>query len=190
MICYSFAMLRIDRFTHIGRFDRVDVYIHWSVLVIGGMMVIAAFRQPFPTLVGLVSWLGVMFLHECGHMFAAKRRGSAVHAIELYPIFAITRFDTPWSRFDHAIIAWGGVLAQLTVALPVILFIRFAGYTPFDLANEALVLWGVFSLAIAIFNLLPFQPLDGAMAWQIVPAAIERRRNRRTKVASGWRSYR
>ena len=183
-------MLRIDRFTHVGRIDRVDIYVHWSVLVVAFIMLLGALRQPLPTLVGLVCWIGVMLLHECGHMFAAKRRHSAVFAIELYPIFAFTRFESPWSRFDHAIISWGGVLAQMVVALPVVLWIKFVGYTPFELANEVLVLLGPFSMAIAIFNLLPFKPLDGATAWQIFPSAFERVRNRKTKSAAGWRGYR
>jgi len=183
-------MLRIDRLTHVGRIDRVDVFVHWSVLAIAFVMLLGVVRQPLTTLVGIFCWMGVLFLHECGHMFAAKRRGSAVHAIELYPIFAVTRFETPWSRFDHAIIAWGGVIAQAIVAIPFVLWIKFFGYTPFDAANEALVLFGFFSLAIAVFNLLPFPPLDGFMAWQIVPAAIERSRHHKRPSPNNWRSYR
>ena len=123
-------------------------------------------------------------------MFVAKKRFSAVHAIELYPIYAVTRFDTPWSRFDHALIAWGGVLAQMIVAIPAVLWIKFLGFTPFEIANEALVIWGLFSIAIAVFNLLPFPPLDGAMAWQIFPAWISRSRKVKTKSTSNFRSYR
>jgi membrane-associated protease RseP (regulator of RpoE activity) len=183
-------MLRIDRFTHVGRIDRVDVYVHWTVLVVVVVMLLGVVRQPLPTLVGLGCWLGVMLLHECGHMMAAKRRHSQVYAIELYPIFALTKFETPWSRFDHALIAWGGVLAQAVVAIPIVLWIKFFGYTPFELVNEALVICGLVSLAIAAFNLLPFKPLDGSMAWQIFPAALERARNRKKQSSSGWRSYR
>jgi len=183
-------MQKIDRLTHVGRIDRVDVYVHWSVLLIAFILLVGALKRPLPTLVGLSCWMGVMLLHECGHMFAAKQRHSQVYAIELYPIFALTRFETPWSRFDHAVIAWGGVLAQMVVAIPAVLWIRFIGYTPFDVANEALVIWGLLSMAIAIFNLLPFRPLDGVMAWQIFPAWFERTRNRKAESATGWRNYR
>jgi len=183
-------MLRIDRMTHFGRIDRVDVYVHWSVLLIAFIMLLGVARQPVQTLVGICCWMGVMFLHECGHLFAAKHRHSAVYAIELYPIFGLTRFETPWSRFDHAVIAWGGVLAQALVAIPVVLWIKFLGYTPFNAANEVLVLFGFFSLGVAAFNLLPIRGLDGSMAWQIFPAWFERVRNRKAKSAAGWRSYR
>jgi len=183
-------MLQIDRLTHVGRIDRVDVYIHWSVFAIAIVMLMGVMRQPATTVVGIACWLGVLLLHECGHMVAAKRRGSAVHAIELYPIYAVTRFDAPWSRFDHAIIAWGGVLAQALFAVPAVLWIKFLGYTPFNAVNEVLVLFGFFSIAVAVFNLLPFPPLDGAIAWQIVPAAIERARRSKQQRESGWRSHR
>ena len=93
-------------------------------------------------------------------------------------------------RFDHALIAWGGVLAQAVVALPMVLWIRFMGYTPFDAANEVLVLLGFFSLAIAAFNLLPVAPLDGAMAWRIFPEMWARSRKGKRRTTTDWRSYR
>ena len=180
-------MLKIDTLTHVGRIDRVDVYVHWSVFAIAILMLFGVASRPVVTLVGITCWMGVLLLHECGHMVAAKKRGSHVHAIELYPIFAITRFDVPWSRFDHCVIAWGGVIAQAMVAIPILVLVKLTGYSPFAAVNAALVLFGGFSLAIAFFNLLPVEPLDGKMAWQIVPAAIERYRRSRQPKTMGWR---
>jgi Zn-dependent protease len=42
---------------------------------------------------------------------------------------------------------------------------------------------------LAAFNLLPVRPLDGSMAWRIVPEFIKRVKNRNKKKASaaGWR---
>lgn len=183
-------MLRIDQLTHIGRINRVDVFVHWSVFAIAAVMLFGVIERPVTTLVGIACWMGVLLLHECGHMVAAQQRGSHVSEIRLYPIFAITCFETPWSRFDHAIIAWGGVIAQFIVAIPILLWIKFLGYTPFNVANEVLTIFGFFSLFIAAFNLLPLRGLDGATAWQIVPAFFERSRRSKQQRASGWRSYR
>jgi hypothetical protein len=36
---------------------------------------------------------------------------------ELYPIHGCVRFRQPWSRYDDALIAWGGVAAQAVVAV-------------------------------------------------------------------------
>ncbi len=53
--------------------------------------------------------MALMLLHESGHMLAAHNKGCQVLGIELYPIFGLCRFEAPWSRFDHCVIAWGGV---------------------------------------------------------------------------------
>jgi stage IV sporulation protein FB len=183
-------MLKIDRLTHVGRINRLDVFVHWSVFAIAAVILFGVIERPVTSLVGIACWMGVMLLHECGHMVAAQKRGSHVYEIRLYPIFGIACFETPWSRFDHAIIAWGGAIAQCLVAVPVLLWIKFFGYTPFNVANEVLTLFGPFSLFIALFNLLPLQGLDGAITWQIVPAFIERSRRSKQQRVSSWRSYR
>ncbi len=183
-------MVRIERLTHVGRINRVDVFVHWSVFAIALVMMLGVLQRPLTTLLGIACWMGVLLLHECGHMLVAQKRHSHVYEIELYPIFAICRFEQPWSRFDHALIAWGGVLAQATIAVPAILYVALFGYTPFEAANEVLVLFGVFSVAVAAFNLLPFEPLDGKMAWQILPAILDRSRRKKQQRTAGWRTYR
>lgn len=182
--------IRLRNLTELMKINGVSVCVHWSVFVIAALMLLNAPRQPVLTLVVLTAWLGVLFIHECGHMIAAHRRGCAVYSIELYPIFGITRFDTPWSQFDHCVIAWGGVLAQAAIGLPLAAWVAIVGYTPFEPVNAALAVLGFCSLGIAAFNLLPVAPLDGAIAWQIIPAFIRRQRERRNRVLPRYRSPR
>ncbi|HZI58711.1 MAG TPA: hypothetical protein VFF39_18155 [Verrucomicrobiae bacterium] len=183
--------IRIDRLTRILRLRGVDVYVHWSVFLIAAIMIYATYRKPWVTITAGASWLGLLLLHECGHMIAAQRKHTRVISIELYPIFGFCRFEVPWSRFDHCIIAWGGVMAQLAVAVPVMLWVSAFGYTRFGPVNAILGILGGYSLVIAAFNLLPVRPLDGSMAWYIVPEFIKRVKGRNKKKASsaGWRSY-
>jgi Zn-dependent protease len=110
-------------------------------------------------------------------------------SIQLYPIFGITKFETPWSKFDHCVIAWGGVIAQAVVALPVIGWVRLFGYTRFEPVNAVLALLGFFSIsiAVAVVNLLPIPPLDGATAWSIIPEFFKRIRDRRSTRSARWR---
>jgi membrane-associated protease RseP (regulator of RpoE activity) len=180
--------IRVDRLTLIMLINRVDLYVHWSVFLIAAIMLSNAVRQPLVTLVGLVCYLSVLFIHECGHMIAARRKGCEVESIKIYPIFAITSFQTPWSRFDHCVIAWGGVVAQAVIAIPVVAWIAVFGYTPFEPVNAALAILGPFSLGIAAFNLWPAAPLDGAIAWGLIPESIKRLRMRRDRNATGWKS--
>ena len=178
--------IRPEKLTHIMKIRGVDVFVHWSVFLIAAFMILGAFQRPALTLVGLASYLSVL-LHETGHLIAAHRRGSEVLSIKLYPIFGITHFETPWSRFDHCVIAWGGVIAQALIAIPLVVGIEFFGLTPFEPVNAALAIFGFFSLAVACFNLLPIPPLDGATAWGIIPALVERARSGGRKSTMKWR---
>jgi Zn-dependent protease len=89
------------------------------------------------------------------------------------------------------VIAWAGVIAQLLVAIPVVVGLKVFGYSSFNALNAVLVVLGPFSLMVAVFNLLPIGRLDGAVAWWIIPEAIKRFRARKVKKASAgrWRSY-
>lgn len=138
------------------------------------------------TLVGLLSYLSLLLIHECGHLIAAQRRGSHVLEIRLYPIHGKCLFQTPWSRFDHCVIAWGGVIAQAIIALPLLLWLFFFGYTRFDAVNAVLAILGAYSICVAAFNLLPARGLDGSIAWSIIPEYLRRRRSQ-PKARSAWR---
>lgn len=95
-------------------------------------------------------------------------------SVELYPIWGIARFSEPYSHFDRCLIAWGGVLAQLVVAVPVIILSETLGPTNHPSLNTVLAMFGFFSLFVAAFNLIPAPPLDGSIAWGLVPALFKR----------------
>ncbi|HEY2496272.1 MAG TPA: hypothetical protein VGK24_04315 [Candidatus Angelobacter sp.] len=183
--------IRIDRLTRILRLRGVDVYVHWTIFLVAGIMIYATYRNPWVTLAGGASWLGLIFLHECGHMIAAHHKHARVLSIELYPICGFCRYETPWSRFDHCVIAWGGILAQMVVAVPILLLVSAFGYTRFAPVNVVFAIFGDYSLVVAAFNLLPIAHLDGRLAWSIVPEFYKRTRQRKRKKTSSsdWRTY-
>jgi stage IV sporulation protein FB len=183
--------IRLDKMTRVMKLRGVDVYVHWTVFAIGALMIYAAIRQPWVTLAVGMSWLALMLLHESGHMVAAQRKSCGVESIELYPIFGLCRFQAPWSRFDHCVIAWGGVIAQMIVAIPVVMALSAFGVSRFEPINAILFVLGPYSVLLAIFNLLPIGRFDGAVAWRIVPEIINRFRaaKKREKNPNSWRSY-
>ena len=150
---------------------------------------IGALEKPREVLVALFSYYGVILLHECGHMVLAQRKRCGVNWIRLYPILGLVSYDLPYSRLDRAIIAWGGVLAQSLVTIPVLLYLSIFGYTKFDLINVALGIWGYLSFGLILFNLIPVPPLDGATAWKIIPEFLSRL-NRRPKKGAEKDAYR
>jgi Zn-dependent protease len=170
----------------------VDVFVHWSIFAIAGVMVLASIKQPWVTLAAGLSWMTLLLLHETGHAIVAQRKGCRASAIYLYPIHGLCCFERPWSRFDHCLIAWGGVMAQLIVAIPLIVGVALFGYSRFEPVNAIVAVLGGYSLLVAAFNLLPFGRLDGVLAWRIIPELFQRlkkRRKKREKNPHGWRTY-
>jgi Zn-dependent protease len=172
--------IRFDKRTKIGQVRGVDTYVHWTVFLVAAVILAGVLRRPGLTLLGLTAYWGVLLIHETGHLIAAQRLGCTVFSIELYPIFGVTRFGTPWSRVDHCKIAWAGVLAQAVVAVPLVAWVAAFGYTRFEALNMLFVILGFFSLGVAVFNLIPTPPLDGATAWGIFPALLAQRRSKGT----------
>jgi stage IV sporulation protein FB len=155
------------------------VYAHWSVLLVGAYILFRAIDQPREAFVVLVCYFGVMLIHECGHLILAHRKGCKVRSIQLYAIYGITLFDEPWSRRDLSEIAWGGVLAQASVAIPIYVWVAIFGFTRYGLVNIAFVMLGFFSLFIAALNLIPIAPLDGKNAWYLFYIIYDNARFRR-----------
>jgi Zn-dependent protease len=170
--------MRVGRLTRVAQVCGVDVYVHWSIFVIGALILAGAVRRPASTLVGMAAYLCLLIVHESGHLMMARHRGCQAYSMALYPIFGLARFEPPDSRIDRALVAWGGVLAQTVVAVPFTLYVVLFGYTRSESLNAALVILGGYSLLVAAFNLLPVHPLDGSKAWDIVPAWFEQRRRR------------
>ena len=168
--------IRFDKQTKIGKIRGVDLYVHWSLFLVAAVILGGVLRNPVLSLLGLAAYWGVLLIHEIGHLVAAQRLGCTVFAIELYPIFGFTRFGTPWSRLDHCIIAWAGVAAQALVAIPLVTWVALFGYSRFEVVNMLFAILGYFSLAVAVFNLLPIPRLDGSIAWGIFPAWLAERR--------------
>jgi membrane-associated protease RseP (regulator of RpoE activity) len=172
---------KLNKLFEVMEIKGVRVFAHWSVLLLGAVILMGVREQPMLAVTVLASYYGVILIHECGHMIAAQRKGCRVWSIELYPIWGITRFNRPYSYFDDCVIAWGGVVAQAIVAVPLLLWVEMFGYARFQAVNAILTILGFFSLSVAVFNLLPIRPLDGAVAWGLLPAWFKRARTRAAK---------
>lgn len=170
--------IHFDRMTKLLEIRGVDTYVHWSVFAVSAFILANVVSHPGLSILGLGCYYGVLLLHEAGHLYAAQRKGCQVKSIRLYPVFGLTTFEVPWSKLDHCVIAWGGVVGQAVVFVPLIAWVAMFGYTPFDAINMIFAILGFFSLAVAIFNLLPVRGLDGSIAWQISPELLAERRRK------------
>jgi stage IV sporulation protein FB len=116
-------------------------------------------------------------------MVVARRKGCHVYAIELYSIHGLVRYSEPWSHYDDAVIAWGGVAAQAMVAIPLLVFDGVFEPT-ITVVKVVIGVLGYFSILVAVGNLLPVRPLDGAKAWYVLSRAARRGKRWRSRVGS------
>lgn len=148
---------------------------HWSVLV---MMVVWS-RFTFAP----VFWLGfglLILVHELGHAAFVLRYRLGLSEIALHGAGGYCRHDLPGTAFQEAAVAWGGVLAQLTLVAAIKLAELLLGPPQTAVTATLAYVFTDVSLWLAAFNLIPFEPLDGAKAWRILPMLARRFRKQAT----------
>jgi Zn-dependent protease len=157
----------------------VPIFVHWSVPALCLFFLGTGVGRILTAVAAIAAYLTMLLLHEVGHQVVAQRLGYHVKAIRIYPVHGTCQFDAPYSRLHDALVAWGGPLAQLIVAVPLVVFVKLRGLTRIEPVDAVLAILGFFSLLVAIFNLIPLARLDGRKAWSLVPIAWERMRHRR-----------
>ncbi len=168
----------------IGRLRGAPVRIHWTTLVgailFGGLAWAPGFWVAFAI---------VILVHELGHAAMVRATGHRVSAVEVHAGGGECTWDGDETPTQRALIAWGGVLAQLALAVVAFVVERtVAPSGPFVLQLlRGLTTW---NLVMAAFNLLPVRPLDGYEAWPLLPLLWRRRARRRGGFLRSVRTYR
>ena len=175
------GFLKIKYFRILG----AEIFVHWSTLI--GMVVITI---PFAMSVVQAVTCAVLFfvlilLHEVGHAWIAKNLGYQPTAIvlkDVHGVCIIEYFNNSDFSKDEAKIAWGGVLAQLIIAIPLILLTSTT-----DLLNEKFMapvvgIFGFYSVLLCVFNLLPLWQLDGTKAWKLFSIWWKENSKRKSKI--------
>ena len=128
------------------------------------------------------AWLGffaVILVHELGHAAVGRLTRHHIVGIDIHGFGGGCQMVGDPRPIEHALVAWGGVVAQVAlflVALPISWVLggvlgRFGADLFYALTWDSLILAGL--------NLVPIAPFDGAEAWKL-PALLARdKRNRR-----------
>jgi Zn-dependent protease len=166
-----------------GRVMGTPVRLHWSIPVGAFVFGRFAFVPGF--------WLGFFLLvlvHELGHAFLVKTRGLHNHEVRVHGLGGVSIHEAG-SRWDQAIIAWGGVLAQILVLyVPTKLIVELVPLPPSTFMLQLLSAFLYTNLVLAAFNLIPIAPFDGAKAWQLPKMWWRRRKaDRRSREAAARR---
>jgi len=155
--------------------------VHLSVVVVTVVVALVAVENPAYAAVTLASYLGLILLHELGHAAVAHHFGYRVTGIRLAVLHGLCEFQSPerpW-EWELCLIAWGGVVAQLAVALPLLAF-DFFWNRPLGILGPVVLIFGYYSCAIVIYNLIPAGRRDGVRAWRIVPLLWQQHQARQT----------
>jgi Zn-dependent protease len=161
-----------------SRWFGARLYVHLSVIIVIAAVALAATESPAFATVTLMSFLGVTLLHEWGHAAVARHFSYSVEGIWLAAVHGRCEYQAPESRWERSLIAWGGIAAQLSVAVP-LLILDSLWHRSLGLLAPVVLILGYYSCITVIFNLLPMKGLDGALAWRIIPLLRKRREARR-----------
>ena len=162
---------------HLGRIAGVDVGVHWSLLLIAGLLAARLAGGRFPAAapgysrveyliaagVTAFVFLGCVLAHELGHAVVARREGIGVDGITLWVLGGVTRMSSEATtpKAELAVAGAGPltsfVLGVVTVGLGMV--VRAGAVSP--LLAETLTWLGVINIIVAVFNALPGAPLDG-----------------------------
>lgn len=148
----------------LGRFRGAAVRVHWSAPVgaffFGQLRFVPGFWLAF---------VGLILLHELGHAWMVKTAGARVRGIDVTGLGGECRYDGAVTPIQKALIAWGGVLAQLAVLVVAGSLLLIFGSPQSAFLAELVQACVFYNLMLVGLNLLPFAPLDGHEAWKLVP---------------------
>lgn len=165
----------------LGHWRGIPVRTHWTTPL--GALIFTRFEF-VP-----VIWLGfalIVLVHEFGHALMVRWCGGTVLSIDMDGLGGSCSWEGEVSYIQRALIAWGGVLAQLVLFIVVKAVDTTAGWPAMFGGFQLLSMLTSTNLRIAAFNLIPFPPFDGWQAWRLVPLVYTDLR-RRSQTA--WRQW-
>lgn len=168
----------MNGYTHIPyvKIFGARLHIHWSAFVVGGALFAFSIKDPVLAMITISSYFGLILLHETGHAAVVRCLGYKPFDIQLSAIHGTCSYPQPYSQYEDALIAWGGVGAQLLVAIPLIIVAQFEWSSHVYGLGPVLAFLGYVSAMMAVVNLTPHPTLDGGKAWSLFPMLWNARR--------------
>lgn len=160
----------------LGTIAGVRVGLHWSVLGIVALLVVALSAGVLPaafpdrstfayiTAAVIATLLFVLSLlaHEVGHAVVADRNGIEVDGITLWLLGGVARLrgDSPNAGTDFRVAAVGPLISLVLGLAFAAVGLAIGGVVP-DLVTGVVTYLGAINVLLALFNLVPAAPLDG-----------------------------
>ena len=186
----------------LGRIAGIEVGIHWSLLVIGVLLVGSLAGGQFPgiaphahgsylaaAVLAVVLFFASILAHELAHSIVARRQGQHVDGITLWLLGGVSKLGSePRNARDEFRVAIAGPATTLALAAIFgLLALTFdAVVAPGTLLPTVAAWLAVVNLILGVFNLLPGAPLDGG---RVLTAILWMRNgdHRRSQISAGKR---
>ena len=162
---------------HLGKIQGIRVGIHWSLLVIAGLVVAGLADSQLPhsapghtsasywiaALTTAAVFYGCLLAHELAHALVARRRHIEVDGIVLWLLGGVSKLKGEATDADsERRIAIAGPATSVVLAAGFFVVSRvFGAGHPASLAAAVFGWLGWVNGLLAVFNLLPAFPLDG-----------------------------
>ncbi|MCB1097900.1 MAG: M50 family metallopeptidase [Verrucomicrobiae bacterium] len=156
----------------LGTLFGIRVRLHFLLLIFLAFQ-LSTFLKDYDPRTGFTIWaifsvllFLIIYFHELGHCFAARRVGGSAEDVLLWPLggLAFTRYPQTWR--NTLIVVAGGPLVNVAIAILAVPIFYLADRSNPDLQynlyyfcfREVLFRW---NLIMLVFNLIPLFPLDG-----------------------------
>ena len=157
----------------IGRLAGIDIFIHWTFLILIGWIVFANVSGGSDTaevaaaLARVLAVFACIVLHELGHALAARKFGIATRDITLLPIGGLARLERmPEEPLQELWVALAGPAVNVVIAAG--LAVPLLALGPVDRlqsvrpdGGDFLAYLTMVNVSLVLFNLLPAFPMDG-----------------------------
>ncbi len=179
----------------IGRFAGIDVFMHFTFLLLISWVALVHWRQgqSVAAVIAGVTFILVIFLcvvlHEFGHALTARRYGIQTRDIILLPIGGVARLQKiPTDPIQELWVALAGPAVNVAIAIALFMWLKVtASLEPLQVLT---VTGGPFlerimavNLFLVIFNMIPAFPMDGG---RVLRALLATRKDyaRATQIAA------
>ena len=181
----------------IARIWGIDVYMHWTFLILLGWILLSnlgAGQTLAQSLMGVVFILvlfGCVILHEYGHALTARRYGITTKNITLLPIGGVANLEKmPDKPIQELWVALAGPAVNVVIAIILLAYFQITNSFPNieEFTGEITgrnFLFNVFivNIILAVFNMIPAFPMDGGRVLRAL-LAMRYDRGKATEVAA------
>ena len=158
----------------------VQIYVNWSLPFLGAAIAYLPAKHGLGSavanyLAALLCLVALVVLHELGHVIAATACSMRVHAIVLSGYGGCCIADIPSRPLQAALVAAGGLLAQLLLLAIALGYLLVKGSSSNHVVNIVFFVFVGANILYMLMNIAPFKGSDGARLLALAKQALRNR---------------